>query len=155
MSKPKLNSYGKTMKGQFKPKNPGKYLGDVKNIIYRSQWEFAYMVRLDSNPDVLQWNSETVVVPYVSPKDRKAHRYYLDFWVRMKTKDGIQEYIIEIKPHSQVVPPVRGKKRQTTYLKECMTHAINTAKWHSATQWAKERGMKFLILTEKSLFGKE
>ena len=28
-----------TYKGKFKPKNPSKYKGDIKEIVYRSSWK--------------------------------------------------------------------------------------------------------------------
>ena len=64
------------------------------------------MKYLDENPHILQWASEELFVPYKSPLDGKWHRYFPDFIIRMKDKDGkISTKMIEIKPRSQSVPP--------------------------------------------------
>ena len=66
-------------KGKFKPHNPFKYVGDPTNIIYRSLWELRFMRYLDSHPNVTQWASEEITIPYFSPVDKKIHRYFPDF----------------------------------------------------------------------------
>ncbi|SVE28479.1 uncharacterized protein METZ01_LOCUS481333, partial [marine metagenome] len=88
-------------KGKFRPQNIEKYKGNPSNIVYRSGWELDFMKYLDRQPEVLQWNSEEIIIPYKSPIDGKWHRYYPDFWVR--TSKG--ESLIEIKPKKQTKPP--------------------------------------------------
>ena len=46
------------MQGQFKPMHPEKYRGNPAQIIYRSSWELAVLMRLDSNKNVIEWASE-------------------------------------------------------------------------------------------------
>ena len=90
-------------KGKFKPKHRDKYKGNPTNIIYRSLWERRFMVYCDSNDSVVKWSSEEIVIPYRSPFDRKIHKYYPDFWVKIKKHDGtIETSIIEVKPKAQV-----------------------------------------------------
>ena len=104
--------------GIFRPSNPQKYVGDYKNIIYRSSWECRVMNWLDKNPDILSWASEEVIVPYISPTDGKWHRYFPDFIAKIKQKDGtVMTYIIEVKPFEQTKMPVQ-KKKTKRYLKE-------------------------------------
>ncbi len=101
--------------GVFKPQNPKKYRGDFRNIIYRSLWERKFMVFCDSNPNILQWGSEEVVIPYRSPVDGRIHRYFVDFNIKIRTKSGeIKKYLIEIKPKKQTVPPPESKKKTKT-----------------------------------------
>ena len=69
-------------KGKYRPTNKRKYKGDVNSIVYRSLWERKFMVYLDTNPDITEWGSEEIVIPYVSPLDGKRHRYFPDFYVR-------------------------------------------------------------------------
>ena len=45
-------------KGFFKPLYPEKYMGNPKSIIYRSHWEFVFLRKLDSDPDVIKYASE-------------------------------------------------------------------------------------------------
>ena len=93
-------------KGRFRPKHPGKYKGDPSKIIYRSLWEFKFFRYIDDHPDVLWWQSEEVIVPYMSPIDGKRHRYYPDVVVKKRLPDSTTETImIEIKPYAQTRPP--------------------------------------------------
>lgn len=137
--------------GKYDLENPEKYVGAVDKIFYRSSWEFRYMMYCDRNPTILKWNSEDVIVPYVSPKDGKVHRYFVDFWIQFKSKDGdVKMALIEIKPLVQTKMP-RKKKDQTRYLKEVETYAVNRAKWDAAEIFANKRKASFVVLTEKEL----
>ena len=48
--------------GKYAPRNPEKYVGDVNNIIYRSGWEKRLLIMFDTNPNVLKYSSEEVIV---------------------------------------------------------------------------------------------
>lgn len=142
-------------KGKFSPKNPQKYAGDPTKIIYRSSWELKLMMKFDGHPDVLEWSSEEVVIPYISPIDLKPHRYFPDFLVKKRNfSDGkIVTVLIEVKPHKQTSPPKvqSGKKPTRRYINEVKTWGVNEAKWHAAIAYCKDRGWKFEIMTEKDL----
>ena len=139
-------------KGRFKPHNPGKYKGNPTNIIYRSLWELRFMRYLDSHPNVLEWASEEITIPYFSPVDKKIHRYFPDFWVRTKTSDGtINTMVIEIKPDIQTRIPVKKEKNTRRYINELKTFGVNTAKWKAAEQYCLDRKWQFKVLTEKEL----
>ena len=139
-------------KGKFSPRNPQKYRGDYRNIVYRSSWECRAMSRLDSSPDVLEWSSEEIVIPYVSPVDGRWHRYFPDFLVKVKTKDGsTKTMILEIKPKKQAMEPVKKKRVTKQYLHEVMTWGVNQAKWRAAEEYALDRGWEFKVLTEEHL----
>jgi len=142
-------------KGKFKPKNFGKYWGDPTKITYRSLLERRFMCFCDDSPAIIKWNSEEVIIPYLSPIDNRYHRYYVDFLIKTKTKTGqIKTTLIEVKPHSQTSPPVKksGSKKPTrTYIKEAMTWGVNEAKWKAATEFCLDRKWQFKIITEKDL----
>lgn len=142
-------------KGRFSPRYPEKYKGNPTNIVYRSSWELKFMGYLDKNPNVLQWASEEVAIPYRSPLDGKWHRYFPDFIVRMRDADGKTVVkMIEIKPMSQSVPPeVRQKGQRITkkYLREVATYGINNAKWEAAKEFCADRNWEFVVLTEKNV----
>lgn len=137
--------------GYFKPIHPEKYIGDITKIRFMSSWELSFHKFLDNNPNVLKWSSENIVIPYVKPTDGKVHRYYPDYWVEYKDKEGtICREVIEVKPKAQTA---RSKKRNPKQkLVEDITYAINVAKWTQAQKWCDERGLKFRIITECSLF---
>lgn len=142
----------KTYKGIFKPKNPDKYKGDPTNIIYRSRWELKLMMYLDNHPDVKQWASEELVIPYRSPIDGKVHRYFPDFWVRKINRQGKEEVdVIEVKPKYQTVEPKAQKNLTKKYLYEVQTWGVNKSKWIAAEKFCRERGWKFSIMTEHEL----
>ena len=138
-------------KGTFKPKNPTKYNGNANNIIYRSLWELRVMKYLDDHPEVIWWASEELIIPYYNPIDNKKHRYFPDFVAKMKRKDGtVMTYVIEVKPEIQTKKP--EQKRQTKkYIQESMTYIINQCKWKAATEFCKDNGWEFKIITEKHL----
>ena len=101
----------KTYQGLFKPQNPEKYKGNHAQIVYRSSWELKFMSYLDQHPDVIYWQSEEFFIPYRSPVDGKVHRYFPDFLVKKREKDGtVKTAIIEIKPKQQTAPPKQDRK---------------------------------------------
>lgn len=137
--------------GVFKPKHPQKFIG--KFAIYRSSFELRFMRWADSNPNVLEWSSEQIIVPYVSPIDGRAHRYYVDNFVAIKEGTVVKKYLVEIKPFQQTQPPKPSKrKKASTVLYEQTQWVINQAKWASAKEFAKKKNAEFIILTEKELF---
>lgn len=144
--------YTKTYKGKFRTKNPTKYKGDINNIVYRSLWELRFMKWCDANPSVEEWGSETIIVPYISPLDRKVHRYFVDFYIKIKDKTGkIEKYLIEIKPERFTKPPEIPQKKTKRFIDEVFQYGVNEAKWKAAFEFCEDRNMKFIILTEKDL----
>ena len=138
--------------GRFRPSHRQKYKGDPTNIIYRSLWEKKFMVWFDKNENVLEWGSEEIVIPYISPVDGRIHRYFPDFYVRARTRTGrTQRFIIEVKPSKQTVPPKKQKRVTKRYLSEVKTYAVNDAKWKAAKEYCADRKMEFMILTEHEL----
>ncbi len=141
-------------RGKFQPRNPTKYKGDPTNIVYRSSWELRFMNYVDTNPNVVQWSSEEMFVPYKSPLDGKWHRYFPDFIIRMRNKEGkLVTKMVEIKPRAQATPPApRAKGKHTKkYLQEVATFGINSAKWHAAKEYCADHDWEFVVLTEKEL----
>lgn len=144
--------YTKTFKGRYRVQNPLKYNGDINSVIYRSLWELRFMKWCDENDSILEWGSETVIIPYISPLDRKIHRYFVDFFVKVKNRNNeIQKYLIEIKPEKFTKPPEIPKKKTKKFIDEVLQYGVNDAKWKAAFEFCKDRNLKFMILTEKDL----
>lgn len=139
------------LQGTYKPINPDKYAGNVKDIVYRSSWELAYMRRLDTDDKVLSWVSEEVVIPYRDHNGR-IHRYFMDFKVTRCINEEIITELIEIKPYKETQPPVltEGKKTKTK-LREVLTWEKNQRKWAAARKFCEMKGWNFRIVTEKQL----
>ena len=139
--------------GKYIPVNPKKYRGNPSKVTYRSLWERKLMVYCDRNEKVVEWGSEEVIVPYRSPWDGKMHRYFPDFYMKVKQGNGTyKKFIIEVKPKAQCKEPIKTPKRKTRkWYKEVQTWGINQAKWKSAIDYCENRGMEFKILTEDHL----
>ena len=133
-------------------KNPEKYMGDPTNVIFRSSWERKYMIWCDNTSSVIYWQSEETIVPYRCATDNKWHRYYLDFRIQVKNKEGnLKTYLVEIKPLAQTIPPKYPGKQTKRYLNESLTFMKNQSKWDAAKAYARDRGWEFVVLTEKHL----
>ena len=139
-------------KGRYNPVNPNKYKGNSQNIIYRSLWERKFMVYCDTNDKILEWGSEEIIIPYISPWDGKVHRYFPDFYIKVRQSSGnLKKFIIEVKPKKQTRPPKPVERKTKRWINEVRTFGINEAKWKHATKWCKDNDMEFKILTEEEL----
>jgi hypothetical protein len=138
--------------GKFIPKNPHKYVGDYTNIIYRSSWECRFMHKFDTEDWIINWASEELVIPYISPADGRWHRYFVDFVIKVKDKNGkLKTWMIEVKPKKQTQPPEIKKKITKQYITEVTTWGVNQAKWKAAKEYCLDRGWEFIIFTEDQL----
>lgn len=146
------NGKSKSYTGRFIPKNPQKYRGDPKNITYRSLWELRAMKYFDSNVNVLEWSSEEIIVPYISPIDNRWHRYFPDFVIKVRLPDGgTKTMMLEVKPRKETIEPKKKKRITQQYITEVTTWARNQAKWKSATEYCLDRQWEFKLITEKEL----
>lgn len=132
--------------GVFEPSNREKYVGTYP-IEYRSAWELTLMNVFDNHPNVEQWASETIEIPYISPVDGKWHRYIPDFFViYVDVNDNRHGEIIEVKPASQTYTDLAKSRKDQ---KELM---VNHAKWKYAIEWCKSQGIEFRIMTEEQIY---
>lgn len=169
--KPDKNS--KYQQGYFIPTNPQKYKGDPTQIIVRSSWERRFCQWVDLHPNITQWASEMIAIPYINPCLRVVNgqfvsgpaNYYVDFFITVQ-KDGIsQSWFIEIKPGMQVPTTEqmarlykminegnKTEKKMKRYNYELKTLLVNRAKFLAAKKFAEDRGCKFAICDENFLF---
>lgn len=133
--------------GKFNLKNPDKYVG-TKQPTYRSSWEFAFMKFCDESPSISRWASEAIQIPYRNPLSGKQTIYVPDFFIQYTDKNGKNHVeVIEVKPENQALKEKTGRSRAN------QAHWIlNQAKWEAANAWAKQKGIKFRIVTEKDIF---
>ena len=134
-------------KGKFYPKNREKYSG-LKTPTYRSSWEKAFMRLCDEHPNVYQWASESIKIPYRHPLTGKYTVYVPDFFIVYMDKNGKKHAeMIEVKPKAQMSMEAAGKsmgkKKQVV---------INMAKWEAANAYAKQRKIRFRVVSEEQLF---
>jgi len=160
---PKKRTFREFKQGQFKPSNREKCLNKT-NPEYRSGLEMKVMTVLDKNPNVLQWSSEQIIIPYIHPiKSAQSGspeyaRYFADFYIKLKVGETIKEFVVEVKPDRQTRPATKhGNKKTSTILYEQIQFAINTSKWEAARKWCedqkrtKNKDISFIILTEKNI----
>lgn len=121
----------------------------------------------DEHPDVIEWSSEEIIVPYKVPvpvnknKNNRfpVRRYFPDFWVKKRLPNGeIVCEVIEVKPKKETTPPDQSKKNATPtgrisrrFLNEVAKYAINQAKWNAAENYCRAKGWRFRIMTEEHL----
>ena len=135
------------LQGKYRLRLPSKYKGDPRNVVFRSSWEYKFMQWCDSRSAVQEWGSEEIAIPYISPVDGKRHRYFPDFYVKVNGK----KYIVEVKPFRQTKEPKTQKRMTKSYINEVFTWGVNQAKWKAATEFCKDYGMEFMLITEKEL----
>jgi hypothetical protein len=136
----------KFAQGPFTIKNLQKYVGKGTPR-YRSGWEHAFMRFCDTNDNVLQWASESLVIPYRHPLTGKMTNYIPDFLITYKTRGNtVIAEVIEIKPKKQSVIESKMSSRDRAVV------AINYAKWDAATKWCKRNGLRFRVITEQDMF---
>lgn len=133
-------------KSIFIPTNKQKYTGKYP-IISRSSWEQEFMKYCDLHPDIVEWASEPVKIPYPDPLSGNQKIYVPDFLVTFLTKGGeTRTKLVEIKPlHEATESHARNSV-------DVAVRTKNEAKWGAATQWAMRRGIEFIVWTEANLF---
>ena len=138
----------RSYKGKFKPKNPEKYIGDLKKIIWRSLWERGFFKWADRSPSVLKWASEPFAIPYYDQGHKKQRKYYPD--VYLETSSG-KKILIEIKPAQETKPPKKPQRVTKKHLLKESTYTTNCCKWRAAEKLCQKKGWKFKIVTENTL----
>jgi len=154
----KPNPNAQTYQGVFHPINTNKYIGDTKQIYYRSGWEFEYYKWLDRCDAVIRYSIENVKVQYISPLDQKKHFYYIDVFMETKSKyGGTVKWLIEIKPQKYTLFPQLPKKKtekaMKNYYKTYNTTLVNIAKFKAASNYAKNIDALFGVVSKDKATG--
>lgn len=136
----------KFAQGNYVIKNREKYAGKG-DPRYRSGWEHAFMRFCDNNEHILQWASESIVIPYRHPFTGKMTNYVPDFLIQYRTKGNrVVTELVEIKPKKQSVVESKASQRDRAVV------AVNYAKWDAASKWCKRQGIVFRVITEDDIF---
>ena len=107
-------------KGRYSPTYPKKYKGDHRNVVYRSLWERKFMVFCDLNENIIEWGSEEIAIPYRSPIDKKLHRYFPDFYVKLK-----ENLSLKLNQKNNLNLPLNPKdKQKVIFMKHMSMHVI-------------------------------
>ncbi len=148
--KPRFTRKSNTQKSKYVPINYKKYIGNANNILCRSSWERAVCHWCDTSNSVIEWGSEEIVIPYISLVDGRKHKYYIDFYIKAKNDKIESQYIIDVKPFKQTLPP-EAKGSKISQAKRLIEYNRNKSKWSAAIEYALNNKMKFEIWTEKTL----
>lgn len=142
------SGYSGIIRGPYSPKNPKKYVGD-KVPYYRSSWERVFMETCDMNPNVIEWASEPLRIPYFNPFKNAWTVYVPDFVIvyRDKSRSTVAE-LIEIKPKKETT--LEAAKTE----KDKINVQINALKWQAGAKYASNNGLRFRVLTEEHIFQK-
>ena len=156
----KKRTFREFKQGIYKPINKSKCLNKGE-IVYRSGLERSMMTTLDKNPNVIAWGSENVIIPYYKSVDKRNARYFLDFYMKLKIGEIIKEFIVEVKPASQLKNVMEGvshkNKKPSTIAYDMLSAQTNSDKWNAAKKWCQElrekknRDIEFIIITEKNI----
>ena len=165
----KGNGKSKYKQGNFIPENKDKVLklNSQGGIYYRSGYELKIYKYLDVCERVKHWGAEFIEIPYSKRSVKKTdwgeyiyettnHRYYPDVYYELESADGtIKKIIGEIKPYSETLMPTipkRATKKQLENFEYAMKMwNSNMYKWERAIEYANNREMEFVIITEKYL----
>ena len=167
-SKPNNKNYNQ---GNYIPKNINKVykLNNEGGLYYRSGLEKKFMFWLDNNENIVIWGCENLEIPYqMTHFDNgdvkiKNHRYYPDFYYKIKNSDGsIKDIVVEVKPQKEyemVLKLSEGKIEPTSgSLKKLKSQEYdvkmgykNKVKWETMIKWCNKKGYEFIIITEKHL----
>ena len=144
------NNNSKYHQSYFEPKNRNKFSGSYP-IICRSLLERKFCEYLDTNDEILFWNSEGLTIQYISIVDNKQHKYYPDFIFKTKT----ERVIVEVKPSGHLIKPKEPKKQTVRSLKNyrisMKIYLTNYSKFEAAKKFAAENGFKFVWITEQEI----
>jgi len=150
-------------KGWYKLKNIDKFIKphddymksfneSIGSVEFKSGLEEKAFIFCDNNPKIKSWTVEPLAIKYIKPTDNKVHRYYPDLLITFTSGDT---FLIEIKSSGETKPPKKPKKQtlksEKNYKNALTTYAINSAKWKAAGEFCKEKGIKFIFLTELQL----
>lgn len=97
-----------------------------RKCYYRSSWELSLMQQLDTDDDVLDWESEFTTIPYQF--EGIHHVYIPDFRV---VRNGVTQ-IIEVKPVSLRIIPKNVAKRQAAQ-RYCAERGWAYVEWEPAS----------------------
>lgn len=161
-------TYKGAKQGWYRVLNPGKFIQQVQEsktvmkstrinegfleVNYKSNLERISIKYCDMNKYVKKWSLEPFCISYRKPTTGKIHRYFVDLFIEFENS---QKFLVEIKSFSETIEPKKPQRKTEkallNYQRALQTFAVNSAKWKAAEAFALERGLKFIILTEREL----
>ena len=146
IKKLKPRKQGRFKQGYINPQTCKKLFPSKRNtpIIYRSSYERRFIEYLESNPKVQYWGSECTPIDYTDSYDNTHHTYFPDYVALI---EGVY-HLFEIKPYNQCIAPSPLLPKDGYAWK---TYIKNLSKWKATQTLCESKGMKFQIITEKTI----
>jgi len=103
--------------------------------------------------------SEPFSLQYFSILDKKFHKYYPDFYIKMKKGEEngqpiIENYVVEVKPKAQLRKPKEPKRKtaksMANYKWVYEQYVKNLCKNDALVKASKQRNFKVMLITEDS-----
>lgn len=157
--KPTLNKKSKYKNGEIPAAKLTKFVATEKSksFVYRSSYEYSFMLWCENNGNVKAWSSEPHSIKYFCPVKKKERSYWIDFTVEMTDSTKL---FVEIKPEKdklavqvfqKMLSTLSTSEAKTNYIQSNKVAANNFAKWQTAIKYCKERNYIFQLVTEKFL----
>ena len=79
------------------------------------------------NENIVEWASEEFCIPYLSPLDGRVHRYFPDFLIKVKERNGsTKTYVVEVNPKDKLNHHKESQKVTKSFINEAKTFEVNS-----------------------------
>ena len=155
--KPRSGTKSRFKQGYFDVSKSLKYIQNGEPCIYRSGYEFKFMLWCESTEYISKWSSEPYPIPYTCLVTGKQRKYWIDFHVDTNKPE---KWLIEVKPGKEVADiekfgrilnSLTDTAPQKKWILSNQSAAKNWSKWLHAKKFSANNGCRFIIVTEKFL----
>lgn len=157
--KPALSKKSRYKNGEIPASKLKKFIQTElsKTFVYRSSYEYSFMIWCEQSPKVKGWSSEPFSIKYFCPVKKKERSYWIDFTMIMFDN---QKVLVEVKPEKDLksvklfqvaYSRLTTSEAKTSFIQGNKTSANNFAKWQAAKAFSKANNMIFQVVTEKFL----
>lgn len=157
MRKPRLSKKSRYKNGYFDIRESKKYIQPQNSDeppMYRSSYEYLFMLFAERNNRIQNWSSEPFAIPYFDISSNKMRNYWIDFtsrlitgerwWIEVKDSKEIEK----VNKFARVYVRLESEEEKLRFALRYQSEAKNYSKWIHARQLAKENGAEFKILSE-------
>lgn len=159
MKKPNISKKSRYKNGEIPCHKLRKFMitEDSKSFVFRSSYEYLFMLFCENSPNVKAWSSEPFTIDYYCLAKQKMRKYWIDF-TYISTSG--QKYLVEIKPEkdfaevklfSSKFNSIENEEHKRNYALGNERASNNYSKWVQAKIYANSIDAKFIVVTEKFL----
>lgn len=160
--KPRLNRNSVYKNGVIQANKLKKFVPteNSTSFVYRSSYEYLFMIWCENNESVIAWSSEPYSIPYFDLSSNRNRNYWIDFsFVDVNNVC----WLVEVKPSSDIKNVKKFKKHLSTISNPevkkhfCFSHkrdSKNLSKWVAAKNYCKKHNFRFILVDETFLKSK-